>query len=182
MRNSPAALVVIVSLFLLAPGANAQAPAPGQARADLKDPAGKSIGRATLREVKGGVLVSVEVRGLAPGLHAIHIHEVGKCEGPKFTSAGGHFNPAKSKHGLKSPDGFHAGDMADLYATKDGMARYQTLNDRITLGPGEASVFDADGSSVVIHANADDHMSDPAGNAGDRIACGVITKVTPRKK
>jgi superoxide dismutase, Cu-Zn family len=182
MKSSSAALVFILLFFLLAAGASAQAPAAAQARADLKDAAGKSVGRATLREVKGGVLISVAVNDLAPGLHAIHVHETGKCEGPKFASAGGHFNPAKTKHGLKSPEGFHAGDMPDLYATKEGMARYQTLNDRITLGPGETSVFDADGSSVVIHANADDHMTDPAGNAGDRIACGVITKVTPKKK
>lgn len=160
----------------------AAAEAHAQARADLIDAGGKSVGSATLQQVKGGVLITVEASGLAPGLHAIHIHETGKCEGPKFTSAGGHFNPAKAKHGLKSAEGAHAGDMPDLYATKDGVVRYQTLNDRITLGAGEMSVFDADGSAVVIHANADDHVTDPAGNAGDRIACGVITKAAPKKK
>jgi superoxide dismutase, Cu-Zn family len=180
MRKNIAVAIFALIFCLFAAAAYAQAPAQG--RADLKDANGKSVGSATLREVKGGVLISVEASGLAPGLHAIHVHETGKCEWPKFASAGGHFNPAKAKHGLKSPEGAHSGDMPDLYATKEGAARYQVLSDRITLGSGESSVFDADGSAVVIHANADDHMSDPAGNAGDRIACGVITKAPSKKK
>lgn len=178
MREISTALASVLFFSIFVPSAYAQP----QAKADLKNADGKSVGMATLREIKGGVLLTVEAKELSLGLHAIHIHEVGKCEEPQFTSAGGHFNPTKVKHGLKSPEGGHGGDMPNLYVTKEGIARYQTLNDRITLGSGDMSVFDADGSTLVIHAIADDDTTAPAGNAGERIACGVITKDMPRKK
>jgi Cu-Zn family superoxide dismutase len=107
---------------------------------------------------------------------------VGKCEGPAFTTAGGHFNPLNKKHGLKSADGPHAGDLPDIYVNKDGVGRYEALMESITLGSGETSVFDADGSAIVIHASADDNITDPSGNSGDRIACGVITKAAAKTK
>ncbi|MGE5817471.1 MAG: superoxide dismutase family protein [Deltaproteobacteria bacterium] len=147
-----------------------------QAVADLKDKDGRSVGMATFRDATGGVLVSVEVKGLTPGLHAVHVHAVGKCEGPGFTSAGGHFNPAQKKHGLKNPEGPHAGDMPNMYVAKDGTGRFEVLNDNISLKPGDRSVFDADGSALVIHAGVDDYITDPTGNAGDRAACGVIVR------
>ncbi len=172
-----AVMIALVCLLFLAVDAYAQ----NQARADLKNADGKGVGNATLRETKDGVLVTVQVKGLPPGLHALHVHAVGKCEGPKFTSAGGHFNPMNKKHGLKSPEGPHAGDLPDIYVTKDGMGRYEALTDAITLKPGDMSVFDSDGSAVVIHAQPDDNATDPAGNAGDRIACGVITKAAGKK-
>lgn len=180
MNRKVALIAVAAALWLLSFVGSALA--QSEARAELKDAEGKSVGVATLRETKDGVLLSAQVKGLSPGLHAIHVHAVGKCEGPKFTSAGGHFNPRNTKHGLKSSEGPHAGDMPNMHATKAAVARYETLNDRISLGAGESSVFDADGSAVVVHAVADDDVTDPAGNAGDRIACGVITKVTPKKK
>jgi Cu-Zn family superoxide dismutase len=147
----------------------------GQASAELKDAKGRSIGTARLREAQGGVVVSVAVTGMSPGLHAIHVHAVGRCEAPAFTSAGGHFNPAQKKHGLKSPEGPHAGDMPNMYVGKDGSGRFEVLTDQFTLGAGDRSVFDSDGSALVIHAGVDDYTTDPAGNAGDRVACGVIT-------
>jgi len=180
MKRRGILTVVAAALWLLAVAGSAGA--QSQARAELKDGEGKSVGMATLREAKDGVLLSAQVKGLSQGLHAIHVHAVGKCEGPKFTSAGGHFNPGNTKHGLKSSEGPHAGDMPNMHATKAAVARYETLNDRISLGRGESSVFDADGSAVVVHAVADDDVTDPAGSAGDRVACGVITKVTPKKK
>ena len=156
------------------------APPPPQmntlASADLRDKNGTSVGMATFREATGGVLVSVEVKGLTPGLHAVHVHAVGKCEGPGFTTAGGHFNPAQKKHGLRSPQGPHAGDMPNMYVSKDGTGRFEVLNDNISLKPGDRSVFDADGSALVIHAGIDDFVTDPTGNAGDRVACGVILR------
>jgi len=152
-----------------------------RAYAELKDRDGKSIGMATFREVSGGVVIDVDVKGLTPGLHAVHVHAIGKCEGPAFTSAGGHFNPAQKKHGLRSAEGPHAGDMPNMYIAKDGTGRFEVLADNITLKTGDRSVFDADGSALVIHAGADDDMTDPTGNSGDRAACGVITAGQPKK-
>jgi Cu-Zn family superoxide dismutase len=152
-----------------------------RAYAELKDRDGKSVGMVTFREGSGGVTINVDVKGLTPGLHAVHVHSVGKCEGPAFTSAGGHFNPAQKKHGLRSPEGPHAGDMPNMYIAKDGTGRFEVLADNITLKTGERSVFDADGSALVIHAGADDDITDPTGNAGDRAACGVIVTGQPKK-
>jgi len=149
--------------------------APGsRATAELKDKDGKTVGRAVFHEVSDGLLVRLEVKGLTPGLHAVHVHAVGKCEGPAFTTAGGHFNPTQKKHGFKNPEGAHAGDLPNMLVAKDGAGRFEALDDSITLRPGSSSVFDADGSALVIHAGADDDVTDPAGNSGDRVACGVI--------
>lgn len=145
------------------------------ASAELKDKDGKTLGSASFREGARGVTVRLEASGLTPGLHAVHIHAVGKCEGPGFTSAAGHFNPLQKKHGHKSHDGAHAGDLPNMLVAKDGSGRFEVLSDAFTLASGATSLFDSDGSAVVIHAAADDYLSDPAGNAGDRIACGVIT-------
>ena len=174
-------MVALVGLLSLG-GYTTNAAAQSQARADIKNAEGKSVGSAGLRETQDGVLITVNVTGVPQGLHAVHIHAVGKCEGPAFTSAGGHFNPLNKKHGLKSADGPHAGDLPDMYVNKDGVGRYEALMESITLGGGETSVFDADGSAIVIHASADDNMTDPSGNSGDRIACGVITKAAAKTK
>jgi len=174
-------MVALVGLLSLG-GYTTNAAAQSQARADIKNAEGKSVGSAGLRETQDGVLITVNVTGVPQGLHAVHIHAVGKCEGPAFTSAGGHFNPLNKKHGLKSADGPHAGDLPDMYVNKDGVGRYEALMESITLGSGETSVFDADGSAIVIHASADDNMTDPSGNSGDRIACGVITRAAAKTK
>ena len=174
------AATLLILLFLLIHKASAGAQT--EARADLQDGAGKKIGSAVLSERGDGVLITVNVKGLPQGLHAVHVHAVGKCEGPAFTSAGGHFNPLSKKHGLKNPDGPHAGDLPDMFVNKDGMGRYEALMESMTLGAGGTSVFDADGSAIVVHATADDNVTDPAGNSGDRIACGVITKAAAKGK
>ncbi len=145
-----------------------------RATAELKDKDGKTVGRALFRERSDGVVVRLEVKGLTPGLHAVHVHAVGKCEGPGFTTAGGHFNPMGKKHGLKSPDGAHAGDLPNMLVLKDGSGRFEAKTDVITLKAGPASLFDRDGSALIIHAGVDDNTTDPTGNAGDRAACGLI--------
>jgi len=145
-----------------------------RATAELKDRDGKIVGHAFFRERSDGVLMRMHVKGLTPGLHAVHVHSVGKCEGPGFTTAAGHFNPMGKKHGLNSPAGAHAGDLPNMLVTKDGSGRFEVRTDAFTLKTGAASVFDSDGSSLIIHAGVDDYATDPTGNAGDRAACGPI--------
>ncbi|MBI2114289.1 MAG: superoxide dismutase family protein [candidate division NC10 bacterium] len=147
-----------------------------QATADLKNAKGDVVGTAALWEDEGGVRVFAEVRGLPPGRHGIHLHAVGKCDPPEFATAGAHFNPEGKKHGLANPQGPHAGDLPNLDVAADGTGQVHYLARRVTLAPGPASLLDADGTAVVVHAGADDHVTDPTGNSGGRIACGVIQK------
>jgi Cu-Zn family superoxide dismutase len=144
------------------------------AKASLKAADGKDVGTAELTAVPGGVLIKLNLKGLPPGDHAFHVHAVGKCE-PPFTSAGGHFNPNSKKHGLMVADGHHAGDMPNLHVPASGELAVEVVNTDIALEKDKPnSVLDADGSAIVIHASADDYKTDPTGNAGDRIACGVV--------
>ena len=164
-------------LAVLSVGIAASLPAQAQtAKAALKDQAGKDVGTVQLVETPHGVLLKLALKGAVPGEHAFHVHAVGKCE-PPFTSAGGHFNPAGKKHGLAVAEGAHAGDMPNLHIPASGELMVEILNGGVTLAKGKPnSVFDTDGSAIVIHAGVDDYKSDPTGNAGDRIACGVIVE------
>src|SRR5215510_9943846 len=156
-KKTTVALAGALSLCSCAPYAMAQ----NRVRADIKNAQGNTVGTASLRETKDGLLIILNVKGLPEGLHAVHIHAVGACESPAFTSAGGHFNPLNKEHGLKNPDGPHGGDLPDLYVNKDGVGRYEALMESVTLDAGATSVLDADGSAIVIHATADDNMTDP---------------------
>ena len=146
------------------------------AEAALKDKDGKDVGRATIIETGEGVRIAVTGYRLPPGAHGLHIHAAGRCEPPQFASAGGHFNPAGKQHGTQNPAGPHAGDLPNLEVAASGEGGIDATTRLVTLGPGPTSLLGPAGASLVVHAAADDYKTDPSGNSGDRIACGVITK------
>ncbi len=173
--------VVLFAVALLLCGSVAYAKEASRvAYADLINSKGEKIGTARITEIQNGVKIVLRVSKLPPGLHAFHIHGVGKAEPPDFKTAGGHFNPEGKKHGMKNPEGAHAGDLPNLLVNPNGTGQIEVIVPRVTLGPdrpGQAySLLKPGGTSVVIHEKADDEMTDPAGNAGARIACGVITQ------
>ena len=158
-------------------GVVAQTPStPVTAGADLKNGDGRIVGGATLAQVSGGVRVVIDVRGLPPGPKGVHIHMTGKCDPPEFTSAGDHFNPANKKHGLQNPAGPHAGDLPNITIAANGSGRLESMNENLTLSDGPNSLLKPDGTAIVIHSAPDDFKTDPTGNSGARLACGVIVK------
>lgn len=171
MRKLPV-FTLALGLFLSV----APAQAAGLAKSALIDTEGKKVGTAVLTEDAEGVRINLELTGLPPGTHAFHIHTVGRCDPPDFKSAGGHFNPHGKKHGVKNPEGVHAGDLPNLVIGPDGTASLEVLASGVTLGAGAHSLFHPGGTALVIHAGPDDDLTDPAGNSGARIACGVIER------
>lgn len=141
------------------------------ATAQLRTADGQPAGTATATAADGGVTIALQVQGVPAGQHGVHVHMTGQCEGPKFESAGGHWNPAEKQHGLENPQGQHAGDMPNLTVAEDGSGSLNYALKGATL----EGLLDADGSAFVVHAGEDDQKSDPSGNSGDRIACGVFS-------
>jgi len=174
-----ASLALLAATPLLAHKAPAAPPAAAQpplATAQVALADGSPAGTAQLRATRqGGLALVLALTGLPPGLHGLHLHSVGKCEGPAFTSAGGHLNPDGHKHGLYSPSGPHLGDLPNLEVQPDGTAK-ATLPLAGTKDALLAALFDADGTALVLHAKIDDYQTDPSGNSGARIACGVLQK------
>lgn len=148
------------------------APVAGGLRAvaTLADAADRPVGRATVSDVAGGVRVTLQVAGLAPGLHGAHLHAVGRCEAPTFATAGPHWNPTGRQHGAMNPQGPHLGDLPNVIVGTDGRG---TLG-AVIPGATVASLLDADGAAMIVHAGADDLLTDPSGNSGARVACGVF--------
>ena len=165
-----AALLLAVAVAMSAAGQQRKA-----ATADVKNATGQSVGAAKFKEANGSVEMSVKVMNLPAGVHAIHVHEKGACDAPDYKTAGGHFNPAKKQHGLQNPQGHHAGDMPNLTVNAKGKGTFKaTLHGATLAGSGDNSMFHQGGTSLVIHEKEDDLKTDPAGNAGARIACGLI--------
>ncbi len=175
MKKKIEMLVVLTGLLVLS-GVSFAREAPKTAKAELISTEGKKVGVAALSEDPDGVKISLKLFGLTPGTHALHIHQVGTCNPPDFKSAGGHFNPEGKKHGMKNPQGAHAGDLPNIVVGLDGMASVEVVARQVTLKPGTKSLFQPGGTALVIHAKEDDDMTDPSGNAGDRVACGPITE------
>jgi len=174
-----AAGVALVALSLA--GCAGLGPASeGTAVADVKNTSGQSVGTARFTQAGNVVRILLEVKGLPPGPHAVHVHAVGKCDPPDFNSAGPHFNPGGKQHGALNPQGSHAGDLPNITVASDGTGRMETTTEQLSLASGTTSVFDANGSALVVHANRDDFRTDPTGNAGARIACGVLEKAPAR--
>ena len=141
----------------------------------LRDAAGRTVGTAVLTPATEGVQVVLSVNGLPPGAHGVHVHQTGLCEPPDFTSAGGHFNPADRQHGFENPAGSHAGDLPNMTVDANGRGSLSAVARGATLeGSGANSLRKPGGTALVVHATADDYRTDPSGNSGARIACGVI--------
>jgi superoxide dismutase, Cu-Zn family len=170
-------LAAIIGLFcgVMAFG---QAKAP-MAKAELHNSQGQLVGIATLTEGANGVTIMAHVQNLPPGYHGFHIHEMGQCQTPDFKSAGEHFNPQGTEHGLADPKGPHAGDLPNLLVAPDGVGMIVTQAPLVTLKEGKNSLFHSQGTALVIHSKPDDLRTDPSGEAGDRLACGVVTKAAP---
>ena len=170
MMRLTGATILVAGLALVA--ATQAASAGEQASAAMMNANGESVGAVTLSATPQGTLLHATLKNLPAGAHAFHVHAVGVCE-PPFKSAGGHYNPDGKKHGISNPEGMHAGDMPNIHVPDSGALEIEVLNALLSL---DDSLFDEDGAAIVIHEGPDDYVSDPAGAAGPRIACGVITQ------
>jgi Cu-Zn family superoxide dismutase len=164
--------LLIIPALLLSTAALAQA--PKKAHADLVDAKGNKVGTAAITASGTSVKITASLTGLPPGVHAIHIHTVGKCDAPDFMTAGGHFNPEMKQHGKDNPKGAHAGDLPNFTVAASGKAKVSVMAPGVILGDGPNSLFHPGGTALMVHAMPDDYKTDPTGNAGARIACGVI--------
>lgn len=147
---------------------------PAAAAADLRDAGGRTLARATAQEAGDSIRIRVEAAGLAPGAYGVHVHAVGRCDAPAFTTAGPHWNPTGQQHGKDNPQGMHKGDLPNLLVGADGRGSFEYTISGASLAGRVNPALDADGAAVLVHQSADDYRTDPSGNSGARIACGVL--------
>lgn len=143
--------------------------------APLQSPAGDDLGAVQLMQTPHGVLITARLKGLKPGTHAMHLHEKGQCK-PDFGASGGHFNPTGAQHGYQNPQGFHLGDLPNFAVAASGEANVDAFSSDLRLCGGEQPLLDGDGAALIVHSGADDYRTDPAGGAGERIGCAVLSK------
>jgi len=171
------ALAVMAAFSVCIVSGSAQTKAAKKKTVELKDAKGNDVGTATIVSKGPGVEVKLDLKDLPPGVHAVHFHQKAMCDAPDFKSAGGHFNPTSKQHGFDNPQGHHAGDMMNFTVKENGTAKATVKDEEVVLGTGGEpnSLLSNGGSSIMVHAKADDYKTDPSGNSGDRIACGAIT-------
>ncbi|MEJ7810199.1 MAG: superoxide dismutase family protein [Gemmatimonadaceae bacterium] len=177
MRHTAWAVSVLLlgACSSFTPQGRRAAAAVDRARAELADASGRKIGDATLQQTPRGVLLTLDLSGAPAGTRAIHLHNVGECEAP-FETAGEHVNPGGRAHGMRNAAGAHAGDLPNLFVPESGVLRQEILVSGVTLTARNSALLDEDGSAIVMHASADDYVTDPSGGSGERVACGVIKR------
>ena len=181
MRQHPITLSALVLLSLATAGCSKDGVSPGEvsgnvARAELVGADQAKYGEVIVAQGDNDLIVNIKAKGMSPGPHGVHIHETGKCEGPDFKSAGGHWNPAGKQHGFDNPQGAHAGDFFNLDIGADGTGSLEAMVSGGKLSDGDIALMDADGAAVVVHEGPDDLKTDPSGDSGGRLACGVFVR------
>lgn len=172
LRKYSSCLAALAGSLMLAGGASAM-DGPPDATVLLETPQGRAVGEVDLFQVANGVLLQAHLKAMPQGTHAFHVHETGKCS-PRFDEAGGHFNPTGAQHGFNNASGAHLGDLPNIHVPGSGMLEFDAFLDGVNLNSGQNMLADTDGAAIMIHQGADDYETDPAGDAGPRIACGVI--------
>ncbi len=178
-RTTSAARIIALTLVLTScslpyiPGVTSPPPSAG---VNLKDSTGRIVGSAVFLQQDDGVRILLDVKGLPGGIKAVHIHAGGRCEAPSFDSAGPHFNPTKAEHGSANSKGPHAGDLPNITVDETGQGHLEVTNSLVNLRVGPASLFDGNGTTLVVHEGPDDLRTDPAGNSGARLACGPVVR------
>ena len=170
------ALLVTAYAYAQTPAGTTGGSPDATASASLTDTENRAVGEAYFQQAPRGVLVRLDLRNATPGIHAVHVHEVGRCDPPSFASAGAHFEPSGRKHGFLNPNGQHAGDLPNIDVPTSRQLSVEFLIANVTLDPGPLSLLDTNGSAIVMHAGKDDHMTDPSGESGDRLLCGRIVR------